>query len=53
MAAAIKEETGLDSALVKGGGGVFDVFVDGQLIFSKKTEGRFPDEGEILLHFAT
>ncbi len=48
MAAAIREETGVDSELVKGGGGVFDVFVDGELIFSKKSEGRFPDHGEIL-----
>ncbi len=48
MAAAIKAQTGVDSELVKGGGGVFDVFVDGELIFSKKSEGRFPDEEEIL-----
>ena len=48
MAAAIKEETGVDSALVKGGGGIFDVFVDDELVFSKKREGRFPEEGEIL-----
>ena len=53
MAAAIQEETGVDSALVKGGGGIFDVFVDGELIFSKKTEGRFPDTGEILRMLAT
>ncbi len=27
---------------------MFDVFVDGRLIFSKHREGRFPDEEEIL-----
>ncbi len=34
--------------LEKGGGGVFDVIVDGKLLFSKHTEGRFPQESEIL-----
>jgi selT/selW/selH-like putative selenoprotein len=33
---------------VKGGSGVFDVFVDDRLVFSKKSEGRFPTEDEIL-----
>jgi selT/selW/selH-like putative selenoprotein len=31
-----------------GSGGVFDVVVDGQLVFSKKKEGRFPDTDEVL-----
>jgi Rdx family len=26
----------------------FDVLADGQLLFSKQREGRFPDHGEIL-----
>ena len=25
----------------------FDVYIDGSLIFSKKKEGRFPNEGEV------
>jgi selenoprotein W-related protein len=29
-------------------GGVFEVTVDGRLVFSKRTLGRFPNEGEIL-----
>jgi selenoprotein W-related protein len=33
---------------VKGSGGVFEVVLDGQLIFSKKQVGRFPDVAEIL-----
>ena len=32
----------------KGSSGVFDVRVDGKLIFSKHEEGRFPEEDEIL-----
>jgi selT/selW/selH-like putative selenoprotein len=27
---------------------VFDVVIDGQLVFSKKQMGRFPDTAEIL-----
>lgn len=33
--------------LVGGGGGIFDVEVDGQLIFSRFESGRFPEPGEI------
>ena len=28
-------------------GGVFEVFLNGNLIFSKKQEGRFPEPGEV------
>lgn len=34
--------------LVGGSGGIFDVTVDNQLIFSKHKVGRFPEEGELL-----
>jgi len=27
---------------------VFEVAVDGVLLFSKKSSGRFPDDGEVL-----
>jgi len=33
--------------LVPGRGGVFDVRIDGQLVFSQKREGRFPEPREI------
>ncbi|MCK9463862.1 MAG: Rdx family protein [Proteobacteria bacterium] len=33
--------------LVKGSGGIFDVFIDGARIFSKHDVGRFPEPGEI------
>ena len=48
MAAEIKKELGVDSQLVRGGGGIFDVTVDNKRIFSKKDEGRFPTEKEIV-----
>jgi len=34
--------------LIEGGGGIFDVCVDGNMIYSKHQTGRFPDEGELL-----
>jgi selenoprotein W-related protein len=33
--------------LVPSGGGVFEVSKDGEKIFSKKQQGRFPEWGEI------
>jgi selenoprotein W-related protein len=33
--------------LIPSGGGVFEVVVDGDLIFSKKDLGRFPNEQEL------
>jgi selenoprotein W-related protein len=33
--------------LVKGVGGVFEITVDGRLVFSKKQLGRFPEDAEI------
>ena len=33
--------------LLRGRGGVFDVVLDGHLLFSKKQVGRFPEPGEV------
>lgn len=33
--------------LISSGGGVFEVTFENELIFSKKSLGRFPDDGEI------
>jgi selT/selW/selH-like putative selenoprotein len=48
LAAEIKKAKGLDVEIVKGSNGVFDVFEDGQLLFSKYEEHRFPEPKEIL-----
>ena len=48
MAAEIKKELGIESKLVRGSGGIFDVTVDNKRISSKKEEGRFPSEKEIV-----
>jgi len=38
---------GAEVELVPGGGGVFDITVDGRLAYSKKQTGRFPTDEEI------
>jgi selenoprotein W-related protein len=48
LAATIKKELGLESELVRGSGGIFVVTVDNEIIFSKREQGRFPSEREIV-----
>ena len=36
-----------DVELVKGGGGIFDITIDGALVYSKKQTGRFPTDEEV------
>lgn len=48
MAAEIKKELGVESELVRGSDGIFDVSVNNRRIFSKEIEGRFPSEKEII-----
>jgi selenoprotein W-related protein len=40
-----------DLTVFTGSGGVFDVEVDGEVLFSKKAEGRHAEEGEVLARF--
>jgi len=44
----LREAFGIDAQLIKGSGGVFDVAVDGELIYSKHETGRFPRHEEVL-----
>ncbi len=48
MAAAIKKEFGIEPKLIEGSGGVFDVTVDGKMVYSKHETGRFPNDDEVL-----
>jgi selT/selW/selH-like putative selenoprotein len=48
LAAEIKKQLGIDAEIVRGSGGIFVVTVDNDQIFSKKEEGRFPTEKEIV-----
>jgi selenoprotein W-related protein len=34
--------------LIASSGGVYEITVDGRLVFSKKKTGRFPEAGEVL-----
>jgi selenoprotein W-related protein len=48
LAAELREKLGEDSELVAGHNGVFEITVNGRLVFSKKNLKRFPDDGEVL-----
>lgn len=48
MAAELKEKLGLDCELIASHGGVFEISVNGKLVFSKQSQGRFPDDGEVV-----
>ena len=40
-------EPDIDVELIEGGGGVFEITIDGVLRFSKKQLGRFPTDEEL------
>jgi selT/selW/selH-like putative selenoprotein len=44
----LRQHFGVESVLIAGRGGVFDVVVDGKQIFSKHKVDRFPDADEIV-----
>ncbi|MBN1958023.1 MAG: Rdx family protein [Desulfuromonadales bacterium] len=48
MADKIKKQLSIDAELIPSSGGVFEIVVDGQLIYSKKATGQFPSEWSIL-----
>jgi selT/selW/selH-like putative selenoprotein len=48
LADELRKAFGVESELVPGTNGVFDVIVDGKQVFSKAEIGRFPDSGEIV-----
>lgn len=43
----MKKRFDVETELIKGKDGVFEVELDGELIFSKKSVGRFPEHGEV------
>lgn len=48
MADEIKDQFGVQAELIKGSGGIFDVVVDGKMIYSKHQTGRFPENDEVI-----
>jgi len=47
----IRDKTGATVELIRGGGGIYDIKIDGRLVYSKHQTGRFPEDQEILAHF--
>lgn len=47
MAAEIKQAFGVETKLVRGGNGIFDVKLNGKLIYTKAKTFGFPEPGEI------
>lgn len=48
LAAKIQEAFGDESFLIEGAGGIFDVNVDGKLVYSKHETGEFPNEDALI-----
>jgi selT/selW/selH-like putative selenoprotein len=48
LADELRSAFGVESELVEGTHGIFDVYVDDRLVFSKHREQRFPDPGEVV-----
>jgi selT/selW/selH-like putative selenoprotein len=47
LAEDLQRKFGIRAELVRGSGGVFEVALDNQVIFSKQKLGRFPEPGEV------
>jgi len=48
LAAKLKDAFNVDAFLIEGAGGIFDVVVDGDLVYSKHETGEFPDEDQLV-----
>jgi predicted Rdx family selenoprotein len=52
VAAEIKEATGVEVKLIAGGGGIYEVRRDGEVLWKKTQSGVFPKPGEAAALFA-
>lgn len=48
MAELQKAFPGIETRLIPSSGGIFDVMVDGKLVFSKRAMGRHAKPGEVV-----
>jgi len=48
LAERIQKKFEVQATLIEGGGGIFDVKLDDELIFSKHELNRFPEGDEVL-----
>lgn len=46
MEAELKKEHDADVTLDRGSGGIFEIWADGNLVYTKAETGRFPKPGE-------
>ncbi len=44
----MREALGIEAELVKGAAGAFEIVADGELVFSKLAENRFPAASEVV-----
>jgi selT/selW/selH-like putative selenoprotein len=47
VAAELKDAVKVEARLIEGSKGIFDVKVDGKLVYSKYQTHKFPDQGEV------
>ena len=48
MGDELSKNLGADIELLAGSNGIFDIMVDGKMIFSKFEQGRFPRANEVI-----
>ena len=48
MGEELKKNLGAEIELIAGSNGIFDVSMDGRMIFSKSQQGRFPQPADII-----
>ena len=48
LAEKLKISLKLETDLIKGSNGIFDVEIDGKLVYSKNETGEFPDEESLV-----
>ena len=48
LAATIKDTFSIEPELIEGSNGIFDVFADGTMVFSKHETDRFPEHAEVV-----
>jgi selT/selW/selH-like putative selenoprotein len=51
--AAELNDAGHEASIEEGAKGQYDVFADGELVFSKQQKGRFPEHAEIRASLAS
>jgi selenoprotein W-related protein len=48
LAETLRKQLNVDPKLIEGAGGVFEVHLEGNLIWSKLEKGRFPEHSEVV-----